>query len=260
MKLNFILTGLTVLSMLVSSCKKPANGPEGPAGPQGGNGPALTGNLKGYINHYDLSGAKVITDLANDSVYIDGTGKSTVTDANGLYTFPGISTGVYNITVKKPGSTYGYTKIQNIEFAGNGDTYRNAAMSATPSNSVSTIMAYDTTISAINYVRIRGTVPSAPRVQSIIVFVNTPGNTTVSSSVNSSYYVFNVAPNSTTYSKNISTSDLYDLGFASGNTSYFAAYMVGGNTNASSYLDFTTNRTVFTALSAGSIFATAPVQ
>ncbi|MGZ3901914.1 MAG: hypothetical protein ACXVDC_16425, partial [Bacteroidia bacterium] len=234
MKTNIILTGFTALAVLFISCKKPETGPEGPQGPQGATGPALTGSLKGYINHFDISGAKVTTDLASDSVYLDGTGKATVTDVNGFYTFSGISTGVYNMTVKKSGSNYGYTKIQNIEFAGNGDTYRNGSMSAIPSNSVSSITANDTTISSVNYIRIKGTVPSSTKGQSIVVFFNAPGSTTVNASVYSTFYIVNIPANTTVYSKNIATSDLYDLGFTSGNTAYLAVYMIGSNNNASS--------------------------
>lgn len=260
MKTKFISMSLAALAVLFFSCKKAETGPEGPQGPQGNAGPALSGNLKGYVNHYDVSGAKVTTDLANDSVYLDGTGKSAVTDANGLFTFTGVSTGVYNLTIRKSGSSYGYTKVQNIEFAGNGDTYRNGSMSATPSTSVSTFMAYDTTISSVNYIRVRGTIPSSAKAQTVIVFLNTPGSSTVNASSNSSYYIVNVAANATTFSKNIATSDLYDLGFASGNTAYVAAYVIGSNTNASSFVDFTTNRTVFTAISSGFLAAQAPVQ
>ncbi|MBA3664288.1 MAG: hypothetical protein H0W61_08785 [Bacteroidetes bacterium] len=260
MKTNFILTGFAALTVLFISCKKPDAGPEGPQGPQGNSGPALTGNLKGYINHFDVAGAKVTTDLANDSVYLDGTGKSAVTDANGLFTFSGISTGVYNMTVKKAASAYGYTKVQNIEFAGNGDTYRNGSMSATPSNSVSTLLAFDTTISSVNYIRIKGTLPASSKAQSVIVFFNAPGSTAVNAASNSTYYILNVLANATAYAKNIATSDLYDLGFISGNTAYIAAYTIGSNTNASSFVDFTTNRTVFTAISSGFLTAQAPVQ
>jgi hypothetical protein len=251
------------LALSLASCKKPDAGPEGQQGPQGTQGPAgpaLSGTLKGYVNHYDIAGSKVTTDLSGDSVFIDGTTHWAVTDVNGMFSFSGLSTGVYDLTVMKGGGTYGRTKVQNIEFAGNGDTYRNASLSAIPTNSISTFMAYDTTINSVNYIRVRGTLQSSTRAQSLIMFVSTPGVGSVNPQSYSSYYVVNVAANATTYAKNIPTTDYYDLGFTSGNTAYFQVNFVGSNTQASSYIDFTTNRTVFTALSVSSASASAQVQ
>ncbi len=263
MKAKILFINAVALIIGLSSCKKEA-GPTGATGSQGPSGPVLTGNLKGYINHYDLSGAKIATGLLGDSVSIDGTTTVSVTDATGMFTFNGLTTGVYNLTVKRAG--YGINKIQSVQFTGGGDTYRNANISKMPTTNVSTFMAYDTTITVssipINYVRVRGTIPAVPYVQSIIVFVGNPGSTTCNSSsaYQSSFYVINIGANATTYSRNIPTSDLYDLGYVSGNTVYGAAYTIGGNTNASSYSDLTNNRTIFTALGTSPSFANALVQ
>jgi hypothetical protein len=259
MKQKIIIQTVIIL-LTAASCKKPETGPEGQQGPQGNPGPALSGNLKGYINHFDASGAKVTTDLANDSVFIDGTSMATVTDANGMFSFSGLNTGVYNVTVRKTGSSYGYTRIQNIEFAGNGDTYRNGSISMIPTTSVSTFTAYDTIINSVNYIKLRGTVTLSSKAQSIVVFVNSPGITGASPNNYSTNYMINIVPAATVFTKNIPTSDLYDLGFTSGNTSYFTACMIGSNSQASAYVDFTTNRTIYTALSASSVTAQAPVQ
>ncbi|MGZ4099536.1 MAG: hypothetical protein ACXVNM_11695, partial [Bacteroidia bacterium] len=85
-------------------------------------------------------------------------------------------------------------------------------------------------------------------------------STTVNASVYSTFYIVNIPANTTVYSKNIATSDLYDLGFTSGNTAYLAVYMIGSNNNASSFIDFATNRTVFTAINPGFLTAQAGVQ
>ncbi len=259
MKTKILLISAIAVILSLSSCKKEP-GPEGAAGAQGPSGPVLTGNLKGYINHYDLSGAKIATGLAGDSVSIDGTTNVSVTDAAGMFTFNGLTTGVYNLTVVRSG--YGTTKLQSVQFTGGGDTYRNGNISKIPTTNVSFFTAYDTTINSINYVRLRGTVPTATFVQTVMIFVGNPGSTICNSaSANQiSNYSVNIGANATNFFRNIPTSELYSLGYVSGNTAYFAIYSVGGNTNASAYMDFSNNRPIYTALGSTPLFANAPIQ
>jgi hypothetical protein len=262
MKVKILFINAIVLALSFASCKKQA-GPEGPQGTQGIAGPSLSGNLKGFVNHYDLSGAKITTNLAGDSVSIDGTSNVSITDATGMYNFSGLNTGVYNLTVKRAG--YGWTKLQDVQFTGGGDTYRNANISKVPTTNVNTFMTYDTTINTINYVRIRGTVPSTNYTQSLIVYVGVPGKSTCNSATANqiNQYVINIGPSTaatSSYSKNIPTQELYDVGYASSNTAYFSIYTVGGNTNASSYSDLSNNRPILTALGTAPLFASAAVQ
>ncbi len=262
MKAKLLLISAIAITVGLASCKKTA-GPDGAQGPQGPSGPALTGNLKGFVSHYDLSGSKITTNLMGDSVSIDGTGNMSVTDALGMYSFSGLSTGVYNLTIKRSG--YGWTKLQDVQFTGGGDTYRNANLSKIPTNNVLTFTSVDTVVAGVNYVRLRGTIPTTTITQSVIFFVGIPGNATVNSGTSneSSQYVINVAPTTnavTSFRKDIPTSDLYDLGYAPTNVAYFAAYTIGGNTNASSYTDLTNNKPIFTALGSTALFANAPVQ
>jgi hypothetical protein len=260
MKTKLKLLSALAFAVILVSCKKPDAGATGPAGAQGPGGPVLTGNLKGFIAHYDLSGAKITTNLAGDSVSIDNSGQVAVTDATGLYSFTGLTTGVYNLTVKRSG--YGLNKVQSVQFTGGGDTYRNVNLSKIPGTNVTTLLAYDTIISAVNYIRLRGTLPSATYVQSLIVYVGNPGSNTVNSSSAGqvSYYVLSVAANIGTFNRNVPTNDFYDLGYVTGNTAYFAAYTIGGNTGASSYADLSNNKTIFTALGPAAVLANAPVQ
>ncbi|MGZ4037983.1 MAG: carboxypeptidase regulatory-like domain-containing protein, partial [Bacteroidia bacterium] len=257
---KILLVGAIAFVLGITSCKKGDTGPAGAQGAQGNAGPVLTGNLKGYINHFDLSGAKISTGLAGDSVFIDNTTQTAVTDASGMFSFSGLSTGVYNLTVKRAG--YGWTKIQSVQFTGGGDLYRNGNISNIPTTNANTFMAYDTTISGVNYVRVRGTIPATTYIQTLAVFVGNPGNSTVNSSSTNqtSVYMINIAVNATTYSKNIPTAELYDLGYASGNTVYMAAYTIGGNANASSYVDETNDKTVYTAIGTTPLYANAAVQ
>ena len=260
MKAKIILFSVVALAIGFTACKKADAGPAGPTGPQGSQGPVLTGNLKGFIGHYDLSGAKITTNLAGDSVSIDGGSQVSVTDANGLYNFSGLTTGVYNLTVKRAG--YGLTKIQSAQFTGGGDTYRNANISKIPTTNLTTFVAYDTTINAINYIRFKGTLPAATNVQSIIAFVGIPGSTIANASPGGqiSSNIINVAANATSFAKNVPTSEFYDLGYASGNTAYFAGYIIGGNTAASSYNDLSNNKTIYTALSSTALLSNAAIQ
>jgi hypothetical protein len=259
MKAKILFINAMAVIISLSSCKKEA-GPEGATGAQGAAGPALTGNFKGYVNHFDASGTKLTSGLAGDTLTIDGTTTTAVTDAAGAFTFSNLSTGVYNLTIMRSG--FGTTKIQSLQFTGGGDLYRNANLSKIPTINVSTFMAYDTIINTVNHVRVRGSLPSSTDDQSVIVFVGNPGSSIVNSGVANeiSYYVININAGVTKYSKNIPTSELYDLGYTTGNTVYFAAYTIGGNTNASAYVDLATNKPIFTALGNTPLFSSAPVQ
>ena len=69
MKAKILFINAIALIIGLSSCKKEA-GPTGATGAQGSAGPVLTENLKGFINHYDVSGTKLANGLAGDSVTI----------------------------------------------------------------------------------------------------------------------------------------------------------------------------------------------
>lgn len=261
MKSKLFLITTVAIAIGIASCKKQA-GQDGPQGSQGPSGPTLTGNLKGFINHYDFSGSKITTNLLGDSVSIDGTSQVSITDAAGGFSFSNLVTGVYNLTIKRTG--YGFSKMQSVQFTGGGDTYRNGNISKLPGTNLTTFSAIDTVSFGVNVVRLRGTVPALATTQNLIMYVSLPGNSVVNStSTNqSNFYVvaINAGTGSLSFKKDIPTTDLYDLGFASGNTIYFAAYTLGGNTAASSYSDLTNNKTIFTALGTTPLYSNAPVQ
>ena len=134
MRNHFLIYILIASVAIFLSCNK--TGPLGPVGPQGDEGPSLSGNLKGYINHYDVSGAKITTDLAGASISVDGTARIATTDANGLYNLIGLTTGVYSLSVQPISVTYGSVsasygaiKIPNLQFVGGNDTYYNIDLS-----------------------------------------------------------------------------------------------------------------------------------
>lgn len=259
MKNKLLGIAVVLVATILFSCKK-ETGPAGATGPTGATGPVLSGNLKGYVNHYDIAGSKITTGLGGDSIFIDGTTQFAVTDANGMYLFNNLTTGTYNFTIRKAG--FGSTKIQGLEFAGGGDVYRNVNISMIPSNNVSAFTLKDTIINSQNQIRIKGSAPSSASGQTIIIYIGAPGSTTVNSGTTNqiNYITINMNPGATSFFKSFPTTDLYDLGYASGNTAYCAAYTIGGNLNASSYIDYSNDRSVFTALGNTPLFANVLVQ
>ena len=259
MKVEKIIIALSLVLLGATSCKK-QTGADGAQGPQGAQGPVLSGNLKGFVSHYDLNGAKILSGLSGDTLTIDGTTLVTNTDASGAYTFNNITTGSYNITVKHTG--FGSTKMQSIQFAGGGDTYRNALISKIPNANVVALNIATTTSTSINYIVTTGTITAAPYQQTVLLFFGNPNSNTPSSftSAYSNSYSVNVPSNSTTFSKTIPTLDFYDANYVSGNTIAVASYMVGGNLNASSYADLTNNKTIYTAISLSPIIASTIIQ
>ncbi|HTA60944.1 MAG TPA: carboxypeptidase-like regulatory domain-containing protein [Bacteroidia bacterium] len=267
---------LTVM-VLATSCKKTA-GPAGATGATGATGPNLTGNLQGVVSLYDVSGAKMLSTTlqAGDSLVLtnNSTGAvlKTVTNANGDYLFSNISTGTYSITVSKPSNgtmAFGNVITQGIQFSGGGNADRNFALSVVPTTSVNFIASTDTSFTsngagnvAQNYVKVRGGVPVSAGGTTVILFASIPGASTVSSAVGnySAAYTTTIAAGVNKFTINIPTANLYDLGFTTGNTVNFAAYILGGNTAASSYVDWTTGETVYTALSSTPMNISASVQ
>jgi hypothetical protein len=259
MKAEKIIIALSLVLLGATSCKK-QTGADGAQGPQGTPGPVLSGNLKGFVSHYDLNGAKMLSGLSGDTLTIDGTSLMAVTDASGAYTFNNLTTGSYNVTVKHIG--FGSTKVQSIQFAGGGDTYKNALISKIPNTNVVALNTVATTTAGVNYIVTSGTITAAPYQQTVLLFFGNP-NSNTPSAVTSDYsisYSVNVAANATTFSKTIPTLDFYDANFVSGNTIAVASYMVGGNLNASSYTDLTNNKAIYTAISLSPVIASTIIQ
>jgi hypothetical protein len=270
MKKTFVKISALSIAMVVlaTSCSK--TGPTGPAGANGANGsagPNLSGSLEGVVSLYDVSGSKVVstTALAGDTIVLtnnsNGTAWKTATSTTGSYTFANITTGTYSMTVTKPG--YGSVIAQGIQFAGGGNADRNFALGAIPTTGVSSVVAVDTTYAStgVNYIKIRGGVTATSGGSTVIVFVSLPylsyGSTTVGNF--SASYTVAVAPGTSAYKILIPTADMYNYGFASGNSAYFATCILGGTTSTSSYADWATGQTVYTALSPSTV-ATTTVQ
>jgi hypothetical protein len=260
------LSILTLVLILIVSCKKggyggrhgPSSGATGPAGP------SLTGNMNGFVTLYDITGAKILINLKNDSVILTNNSTNailrTVTDSTGKYLFSNITTGTYNIQISRNG--YGTLLLEDVQFAGGGNEYKNGALSMVPISTVTSLASVDTTINTVNNVKVRGVIPVSSGTSAVIIYISIPGTSSASSNVTnfSSYYVVNIAAGNTGFYLDIPTANLYDLGFSSGNTVYFSAYMIGASTSSSSYQDLGTGKSIFTAISAASVTSSVAVQ
>jgi len=262
MKSTFLfITGLA-LAFIFASCEK--TGPEGPSGTNGTNGPAgplLTGTLEGYVTHYDVSGSKMTSNLGGDTVTIDSLNITSITNTAGLYTFTGLKTGIYNVTIIHSG--FGILQIPSMSFLGGGIIFHNASLSLIPVTNLTAFSASDSTSKTnVKYIYIKGTLPLVNYNQSVIVYVSNPGSTLVNSlPVNeSSSYVITINPGVGTFSKLIQMQDFYDLQYNPGVTVYFAAYIIGASTGSSSYTDPASGKTIYTALSSTPLFSNSTVE
>jgi len=242
-----IATLSIVLILFATSCTK--TGATGPAGPAGSS--SLTGNFEGVVFLWDVAGNKLLspTLLTGDTVTLtnnsSGATYKTTTSTTGTYTFSNISAGTYSLTVSKSG--YGIVKAYGIQFVGGGTTYRNFNLAQIPTTSVATATAI-----AGGNVQVSGTVPASAYTQ-VIIYLSLPSNTFVNNTLgNFSTYTYVIyIGTGTTFSFNFTPTALYDLGFVSGNTVYFAAYTV--NNNGSWYTDPVTGLNVYTAISSSPV-------
>lgn len=268
---------LLVAGTLFSSCEKRkdgangsngapgANGNPGPAGPQGPAGPKLKGTVEGYIALFDQYGSRIMTGIKGDTVKIENTGKIAVTDSLGKYRFDSLETGIYTFNFTKAG--YGNNSIQGFQFSGNGTANpRDSRMAKIPDFSVASLVAVDTTVNSVNYVKVSGTLSKGDtKTRTIVFFVG--GASTVSSSPSNYVLSFNTTarvqmnnPQGINFSFMIPMDDINNAGFGAGSTLHIAAYGAASNfNNSSTSVDLSvTGRTNFNALS-GSVFRTSVV-
>ncbi len=275
-KISALSISLSLMILAASCTKTGATGPNGAAGSNGAPGPTLTGNIQGLVSLYDVSGVKILSptdSLSGDSVILTNVGSGavmkTVTGSNGMYTFTNVSTGTYSMVVNRQG--YGRVLVYGSQFVGGGTIDKNFALSKIPTTNILAAVAKDTTFAVVGagnvpekYIRVRGSVPVSGAVTTVIIYVSQAAATFVDSIPPnfSTYYTTTVSPGVSKFNFYIPTNNFYDLGFPSGGIShaYFAAYILAGNTNASTYTDWSTQQTVFTALSSTPIYVNAPVQ
>jgi hypothetical protein len=245
-KIHYKIAAVVACVLLYVSCTK-----TGPAGANGSSA-ALSGNIEGLVFLYDDADSKILTPaslLAGDTITLtnnsNGQKVITTTSTTGSYTFTNVSAGTYSIVANKHG--YGSVITYGFQFVGGGTAYQNFNIAQIPTVNLVSV----TTSTTSNYVIVNGTVPITTSGAYIgaVTFVSLPGNNFVNAT--SGNYVLtylagaNGAVSNNTFSCNFTTASLYNYGFASGSTIYFATYTVG---SLSKYLDPNTGLLVYTAL------------
>jgi hypothetical protein len=196
---------------------------------------------------YDQYGTRLFSNLKNISVSLDNTVVTALTDSTGKYLFSGLKTGSYSLTITD--SLYGTNKVQDIQFVGGGDLNRDLKLSQIPTFTLSTFLAIDTIQTAINYVKVEGTVAADSSARRFVVFAGASSNVSSDPATYRLFYFAQITPNSTSFSLLIPASELYGAGLIAGDIVYLAAYPAALNFNTtSSYEDFTTGNLVFTSI------------
>jgi hypothetical protein len=227
---------------------------DGDTGPAGAAGPALTGNITGFVNLFDQYGGHILLDNDSSLVSLDGTSTLSYTDSLGRYLFSGLQTGIYNLTCSHAG--FGTTKVNSLQFTGGGDLYRDIRLSAIPSFQVDSISI----ASAPGMLTLTGHLAADVQQRSVLIFAGSASNTSADPATYLTFYSRNVMPNQGTFNIQVPTTDLNALGLTTGEQVYFAAYAATTTfNNSSSYEDLNTGRTVFTAISVNAALGNALV-
>lgn len=259
-----------VVAAALAGCTKPKDGATGPTGTTGATGPALSGTLQGYVDLFDAYGDLMASDTG---VHITSTTLASVntsTATNGMFQIANLTTGTYELDFAKAGC--GSTKIPSLNFTGGGTQYITGHIQLTqvPTYSLVTSGLSVGTTTLTNggnpgpALSLTVTTAAADvKNRKAIVFYNT--SPTVSSTPGN-YVGFTVvtipclASGSTTGTATIPVStSLYEQGIASGSTLYLIAYPIAYNSNASSYPDVASGKTIFNNIFTGGATTTATV-
>jgi len=246
-----VLFAVLAVAVLFCSCTKQVTGPEGPAGP------SYTGSITGFITLYDQYGVKLIGKNPSLKVSIDNTTKVCYADSIGLYSFAGLYTGSYTLsiadTAKSSPVFFGPSKVFNIALL-TGQSNHDVKLAAIPGFNLTSAVAVDTALAALNYVKIRGLVSPDTKARELVIFV---GSDSLVSSAPANYlltYSTAINANASKFSTNIAVTDLYDAGFVSGSKVYIMLYSAAvGFASESEYEDLNTGKIVYNAI------GTAPI-
>ncbi len=242
-KLRFVmsLTTSVVCLAIVAGCN--LQGPTGPAGP------ALSGTLSGFVTLINENGDQP-AERSGVAVTIDGSSKAATTDSIGMWSIPGLSTGIYTLTYAKTG--YGTTKSVQVQYVGGGDrNIGNVSMCQPPAFYVDSLWARMPKGGDSNsvYLGVQTSTAVNGPYKVILFFGNGPGvswkpATYQTSSSENMLFKDGVDSASIRLQPINLATDGYS--FNSGDTVYAAAYAATAGTTNSSYTDVTTGKTVFT--------------
>ncbi|MDP3556422.1 MAG: hypothetical protein Q8T03_03545 [Bacteroidota bacterium] len=232
---NIILSFICVMAL--GSCKKEKV--EGPQGAQGNPGNGISGNISGKITQVNQFNTNYSSGLNTTTVSIDGTSLSTITDIIGNYTLSSVPPGIYDISLNKNGC--GLTKLQQVNFPGNGTLYLNGTISDkathTFTNGAVTVNGQQIN-TLVNY-------PSSVNTKAGIVILGKMPNVDITNPTSydavQQFYIF---PSTTTYSTNFSFAIFDSIAYPSGTTIFAKIYPT---TNASSgYTDYSIGKFIYT--------------
>lgn len=249
-KINLTYMLALGIAVAFTSCTK--KGDTGPAGATGPAGPTYTGAISGHISLFDQYGSKVLTGLGNTQLSLSG-GAPVAADAAGYYIFGGTKTGSYTISATNSG--YADTRLNNFQFL--ADTLnRDIKLSAIPNFSPTAVTVY--TMAGGTGDSVVMTFATDSRVRNCILFLN---STSTVNNMPANYllsYSRSIGANVPRAVLLIPKQDLLNAGLTSGANVYYAAYGYAVS-DASSYEDLGTGKTVYTAVSASSMTGTGIV-
>jgi len=206
---------------------------------------ALSGDIVGYSTLYDLNENPIANDTGI-TVSVEGENHTTTTDSMGQWDLAGLTTGIYNIDISKPG--FGMRKILDFQFVGGGQANAGTVpLFQIPTYSVTKL---SDTILLENNLVLSGTFSNPTPTNLVTAFAYVFFDTVSSVSSDPKNYLYALgpfsSPSDTTFSQNLPLSYLQKSGFQSGQTVYMVAY--ASSSNPVGYTDFASGNQVLTGL------------
>lgn len=236
------------LTIIFLSCEGP-QGEQGLTGPQGTTGQNLTGSLSGFINLWDLNGYRLHpSSLA--SVSIDGKNVAVNCDSTGRWQIDSLEIGTYDLNFKMNG--FGTYIKKSFQFVGGSNIfYGIVTLDQLPNFFVSLLSVN----SGQDVITISGNISNAPPPnQNYFIIIFAGLDSTVS--CNPNQYLLDIFgyTQTTSFSTQVTKSDLIRSGFLEGSKVYFRAYGCSylssyGGIEGGYYIDPNTGRPNYTSLS-----------
>lgn len=214
------------------------SGQKGDTGPTGPPGPTLTGTLIGSVSLYTQCGSAQTHDGV--LITIEGTTRSTTSDATGRWEFSQLPTGTYVFAFSKPG--YGTYKTFGYQFTGGGTAYHGCYLIAIPTGVASNLSVAATTVAGYAGISVTFDTPPCPSNCSgggLVVVGSDVGSLSPSNYLMASPTSGCSGGNQTLF---LSTSG----GYTAGLTVYVKAYVADRN---GGYYDPAVGRMIYTAVS-----------
>lgn len=233
-----LLTYTLLIALFISCKKEKTPEPEEPATP--------VRNLSGKVYQYDAFGVLYTQSLNTTTVSVEGQSFSTVTDASGNFTIPGVPSNTYTLVFQKPGC--GTIELQDVHFSVSDSTTYRAEIADLPTFTLTNAYAKDSTWFNSNFRGIfysAGAVPFNQKA-SIVAIVGKSPYLDLSNPRSYLNYPVTSLADSVDFNRFLSYSLLKDTyTFRKDSTLYVKIYPVA--TKGSSYLDNKSGTLIYTA-------------